>query len=118
MNLPAIPAGLGPRAPKNFCTEGMAECAICERTFFCGRLLRFLPGSRPPVPTSVAPPLEFSVRPNAIGIFDVVCMRCFTIVGTTSNEADISAHESSHVCDPSVLVDVIYIVGPAEERQR
>ena len=56
---------------------------------------------------SIAHLQEFTLRRNADGSIDVVCLNCLDIAGTTFRESDLPVIEEAHECEPSLLVDTI-----------
>lgn len=46
---------------------------------------------------------KFMHRPKQNDEFASICTRCFTSVGSSSNEADLDDVEKKHVCDKKVL---------------
>ncbi|MBV8673527.1 MAG: hypothetical protein JOZ33_08845 [Acidobacteriaceae bacterium] len=56
---------------------------------------------------SFAPSQEFTIRRNADGSIDAVCLNCLSIAGTTFHEEDLALLEEAHHCEPSLIVDAI-----------
>jgi hypothetical protein len=55
----------------------------------------------------LVPLLEFTLRRNADGSIDVVCLNCLATAGTSIHEEDLLLIEEAHQCEPSLLVDAI-----------
>jgi len=56
---------------------------------------------------SIAPLHDFTLRRNANGSVDIVCLNCLANAGTAFCELDLSLIEEAHRCEPSLLVDAI-----------
>jgi hypothetical protein len=48
----------------------------------------------------------FAHRANLNGTHDSICRDCYTTVASTTVEAELTEHESAHVCDRAFLLQM------------
>jgi hypothetical protein len=49
---------------------------------------------------------SYAHRPNRDGSYDSICTACFATVASVHDEAELTRHEQSHVCNPFWPYDV------------